>query len=257
MIDYYKIILYIIFGVVPSLAWLFYYLRKDLHPEPKQMILKVFLYGALSTIPAFFIQTWLAESLNMAEHLAALYSPEIFPYLPFVFSLVKWFVVVALVEETTKYLAMRLTVFKNAQMDEPMDIMLYMVVSALGFAALENILYLFSPLTSPLAFDQVVTLAITISFIRFIGATFLHTLCAALIGYFLAKASIKNQPHRWWVVKGVLIASLLHGLYNFSIINLPGSLKVLIPVAIIVGLSIFVIYDFDEIKKVKSICKLK
>jgi hypothetical protein len=46
-------------------------------------------------------------------------------------------------------------------------------------------------------------------------------------------------------------------LYNFSIINLPSPLNLMIPITIIVGLTIFIIYDFDEIKKVKSICKLK
>ena len=41
------IIIYVILGLLPSLTWLSYYLTKDLHPEPKKMILKIFLWGAL------------------------------------------------------------------------------------------------------------------------------------------------------------------------------------------------------------------
>ena len=62
--DYY-IIIYIIFGVLPSLTWLSYYLRKDVHPEPKKMVLKIFLWGALITIPVFFVQIGLAKLLTL------------------------------------------------------------------------------------------------------------------------------------------------------------------------------------------------
>ena len=84
--------LYIIFGILPSLAWLFYYLKKDLHPESKKMILKIFLLGSLTTIPVYIIQKQLIEILGIIN------LPSIFIYL------IYWFLIIAFTEELFKYL---------------------------------------------------------------------------------------------------------------------------------------------------------
>ena len=83
----FRIFLYIIFGILPSLTWLFYYLRKDLHPESKKMILKVFLWGALSTIPVLIVQLSLTKLLNYIP------LPSIYFYI------IYWFLVIAFTEE--------------------------------------------------------------------------------------------------------------------------------------------------------------
>lgn len=254
--EYYRLILYILFGILPSLIWLFYYLLKDLHPEPKKTILKVFLIGALATVPTLFIQIWLSESLVQSQYLAGLYLPEIAVYLPFVFKILKWFVVIAFTEELFKYLVVRFTVYKDGVLDEPLDLMLYMVVSALGFAALENMLYLFSPINGIISLDQAIKTTVAISFIRFIGATFLHTLASALVGYFLVKSLFDPKKRLKFTVIGILLATLLHGLYNFSIMTLKEPFNLTISLAILVVLALFTIYDFDEVKKLKGICKL-
>lgn len=247
--EYYRLPLYILFGVLPSLTWLFYYLRKDLHPEPKRMIVKVFLCGALITIPVFFIQ------LGLSKWLAKLYSFEFFINYPLAIELLKWFVVIALTEELLKYIVVRLAILHNGELDEPLDIMLYMVVAALGFAAVENVLYLFSPIDNA-SFKTILESAMIISFIRFIGATFLHTLCSGLLGYFLALSSIRTHKRFRLTILGISLATLLHGLYNFSIITLQAPMNFGVPILIIIGLAIFMMHDFDEVKKIKSICKI-
>ena len=247
--DYYRIALYILFGILPSLAWLFYYLKKDLHPEPKKMILKVFIYGALATIPVLLIQVGLAGLLTKLQY------AEFFKDFPIVVDILKWFIVIALTEELLKYAVVKFTVLKNKELDEPLDVMLYMVVVALGFSALENILYLFSP-AGNMSFNAIITTTIAISLIRFIGATFLHTLCSALLGYFLALSFLKTHQRLLLTIIGMSLAVLLHGLYDFSIMTLDPPINFIIPVMIVVGLAIFMIYDFDEIKKIKSICKI-
>lgn len=242
---------YILFGILPSLIWLFYYLRKDLHPEPKRTILKLFIYGALLTIPVFFVQMGLSSLLEQIK------DSGILDGYPIIADIIKWFIVIALTEEFLKYFVVREVIIKESTLDEPLDIMLYMVVVALGFAAVENMLYLFSPIDhSYLNINKLLETTITISFIRFIGATLLHTLCSALVGYFLAIASLRDGQSRLLVGSGIFLAALLHGLYNFSIITLAGPMNFIIPLLIIIGLFIFIIYDFDEIKKVKGICKL-
>lgn len=240
----YRILLYIVFGVLPSLTWLAYYLRKDLHPESKKMILKIFIWGAVVTLPVFFAQIALATLLSK------------FNWNPVVVSVLYWFVVIAFTEEIFKYFVVRSEVLSHHEFDEPVDTMIYMVVAALGFAALENILYLFSPIDQ-LSFNDVVNRTIMISFIRFVGATFLHTLASALIGYFLAFSFRETKKRIAWFVSGIVIATLLHGLYNFSIMTIDGPLKIIIPVVILISLATFVISGFERLKKVKSICILK
>lgn len=238
-----RLILYIFFGILPALVWLFYYLRKDVHPEPKTMVLKVFLWGAFITLPVFLAQ------LGLSALLSELKLPT------FIVSLLYWFVVIALTEEFFKYLVVRVKVFNSCNLDEPLDIMLYMIISALGFAALENILYLFSPANN-LSFNQVLNNTIIISFVRFIGATFLHTLASGTLGYFLALSFYETKNKIWLFLAGLSIAVISHGLYNFSIMTFKGILQLSIPIIILTGLAIFMIWAFNRVKSMKSVGKI-
>lgn len=239
----YKIIFYIFFGILPSLVWLSYYLRKDSHPEPKLMILKVFLLGSLITLPVFFIQ------LGLSTLLIELKLPTL------IISILYWFFVIALTEEFFKYLVVKKEVLNNSNLDEPLDIMLYMIIAALGFAALENILYLFSPADN-LSFNQFLNNTFIVSFIRFIGATFLHTLASGVLGYFLIIEVYEIEKRGWFFFSGLLLASALHGLYNFSIMNFKGTLQIAVPVTILIGLAIFVLWAFNRVRKMKSVVEI-
>lgn len=244
----YRIILYIVFGVLPSLAWIAFYLRKDLHPEPKKMIFKAFLLGVAVTLPVFLIQIGFKILLDRTGAAG------------FIYSLTYWFLIIAFSEEFFKYLVFRAGVLSSREFDEPVDAMIYMVMIALGFAALENILYLLPPIDqiNTISFSALVNRTVVISFVRFIGSTFLHTLCSATVGYFLALSicEAKRSKALLILIFGIFIAVLLHGLYNFSIMTVAGPLKIIIPVAILVFLTFFVISGFEKLKKIKSICKL-
>ena len=96
-----------------------------------------------------------------------------------------------------------------------------------------------------------------IVFIRFIGSTFLHTLCSAVIGYFLAISFYETKSRQWLVATGIILATVLHGLYDFSIMTLDGYAKIVIPVIIILTLAFLVFSGFEELKKMKSVCKVK
>ena len=244
--EYYRLILYILLGILPSLIWLFYYVRKDLHPEPKKMIIKVFFYGILTTIPVFFLQLSLSKILDTLGHYG------VFDGFPIAADILKWFIVIALTEEILKYLVVRLTVLKGPELDEPLDVMLYMVVVALGFAALENILYLFSP-DNNASFSSVLKTSVGISFIRFIGATFLHTLCSSVLGYFIAMSMYNPKEKIRIVITGVSAATILHGFYNFSIIIFESPFNLIVPVSIILSLALFIFYEFSRIGRVKGI----
>jgi len=239
----FMIILYIIFGLIPSLTWLFYYLKKDNLPESKRMILKIFFWGAFMTIPVLFLQMGLTSLIkNISIN-------------PFLASLIYWFLIISFTEEIFKYFVIKLKVINSPHLDEPIDVMIYMVVSALGFAAIENILYLFAP--SSFSFTDIINRTLALSFIRFVGATFLHTLCSAIIGYVLALSLCKLKNRFVYMFLGLFIATTLHGLYDFSIIALEGSLKTIVPISILIILAILTSFGFEKLKEIKSICNLK
>ncbi len=194
----------------------------------------------LAAIPAVLLEMGAYEAIGS------------FNFSKSLFSILNIFIGVALVEEFLKYLVVREKVLKHPEFDEPIDVMLYMIISALGFAASENILILFS-LGPEFFFGK----ALSISIFRFWGATFLHALCSGLFGYFLAMSFCETKKRTGYFIAGLGIATLLHGLYNFSIIKIEGALSFLIPLLILISLAIFFTYSLKRLKKLKSICKIQ
>lgn len=227
-----------IFAIAPSIIWLLFYLRKDAHPESNRQIIKIFLYGMLVALPVFFIEQGFLQvlsDLNISKIL---------------FLILSIFVGVALVEEVFKYLVVRDKVLSDPEFDEPIDAMLYMIISALGFAAMENILIFFSEVfENPYQF-------FILSIIRLISTTFLHALCSGLAGFYLAKSFFEIKQRFRLLLTGLGIATFLHGLYNFSIIKIEDNLRFLLPIIILVSLAIFVSLGFKKLKKMKSVCKI-
>lgn len=235
--------MYIFFGTTVSITWLLQFLRKDKLAEPAKMILKIFFWGMVITIPVF------AMEFGAAHLIDAIKLPHFWT------SLLYWFLAIAFVEELFKYLLVRGKVLRNHAFDEPVDAMIYMIVGALGFAALENILYLLPPAERVFSLNELIARTVIISFFRFVGATFLHALCSALVGYFLA-LSLRKNKRTGLTVLGLSIAILLHGLYNFSIMEIETSLRFIIPIIILLALALFVTLAFRKLKKMKSICIL-
>lgn len=229
----------LLFGVIPSVIWLLFYLRKDAHPESNRMVLKIFLYGMLVAIPTALIEMGISTTT------------EKLPISPFALSIINIFLGVALIEEFLKYLVVREKVLDHHEFDEPIDTMLYMIISALGFAASENILIFFN--LNQASFFQV---AFEVSASRFVSATFLHALSSGAFGYFLALSFYERKNKIKFTILGLGISVLLHGLYNFSIMKLEDPLKFSIPLVILVGLAIFVSLGFNKLKKIKSVCKI-
>jgi len=173
--------------------------------------------------------------------------------LPLIYlAILNTFIGVALIEEMMKFLVVKEKVLYSAEFDEPIDAMLYMIIAALGFAASENILILLG-LGPKLLLPQ----AVEISAFRFLGATFLHALASAVVGYFLAFSIFETKKRLKLISLGLLISIVLHGLYNFSIMEIEGSLKFLIPLAILISLAIFITFGFKRLQKLKSVCKIE
>jgi len=243
---------YIFFGILPSLIWLNFYLRKDVRPEPKSMILKIFFLGLLSTLPAFFLEIACFEEFKKLN------------FSSFTILILNIFLGVALIEESLKFLVVKEKVLNNPEFDEPVDAMIYMIIAALGFAAGENILILL-PLKSDF-FYEIVSQVLGISILRFLGATFLHALSGATLGFFIGLSFFKKEKRPKLVFLGLTLSTLLHGLYNFSIISpalislsLGGIIifdensKILFTVLLLVTSAIFISLGFTKLKNKSSL----
>jgi RsiW-degrading membrane proteinase PrsW (M82 family) len=234
-----NVVFSIILAPLPSIVWLAFYLRKDKHPEPNRMVIKIFLLGVLMVpVAGIFEQLFFVGSEKMP-----IYNRMSLIIIGF-----------ALIEEILKYLVIRFWVLKNSDFDEPVDAMIYMIIAALGFAAAENI-YLASQLNllvSPLEF--------TIT--RFLGATFLHALASAIIGYFLAASLlIVSKIRKILVIGGILTATVLHSIFNYIIILnsqeiINGIGRDLYLLILLVGMALIVSVMFKKINKYRSICKI-
>ncbi|MCX6764248.1 MAG: PrsW family intramembrane metalloprotease [Candidatus Nealsonbacteria bacterium] len=232
-----------IFGVLPSIVWLLFFLREDVHPESNRMILKVFGYGVLSAFLAALLEINFQLGLNIIS----------LPF--FLSSILQIFLGISLIEELMKYLVVKKAAISDPEFDEPLDAMLYMIIAGLGFAAIENILYLL-PFGQPFRIMDTMVL----SLFRFLGATFLHALCSGTIGFFLALSFRSKKPKKRLILFGIFLATFLHGLYNFSIIKFIETLNnflLLIPALILIGLAVFIFLAFQKLKKLSSACKLK
>ena len=220
---------YLAFALTPSLLWLIYYLRKDAHPEPNWMIVKGFLFGALSVIPTLALQIFFNLTVGQFLIIFALLSVAS--------------------EELMKYLSVRWGIFPSTEVDEPTDVMLYLVIAGLGFAAVENFFYLMNP--ENIQLTQVAVMAV----VRFISATLIHALSSGLLGYFIAKKYFLTGKR--FSGKGFLLAFGLHSLYNLSImladhlIAEPTFAQILIIISVIpIGLIILNVYGFKDLKKI-------
>jgi len=178
--------LFLIFGILPSIVWLAFYLRRDTHPEPIRMVLKIFILGMLATVPAVFLEFGMRSIV------------ETLPFSPQVLSILYIFLGVALVEELLKFGVVRWQIYSSPEFDEPIDLPLYMIITALGFAAMENILIL-----SGLGPAFLPTGIVYLSAFRFLGATLLHALVSGLFGYFLI-LSLMRKRFRFLYISGGL-----------------------------------------------------
>ncbi len=229
-------LIYLVFALVPVFIWMFFYYKKDLHPEPKKMILKVFILGMLAACLVGIIEIAVLKIVTGKS---------------FLFIVLQSFLLIALVEEVAKYLVVKTNVLTSPELDEPLDVMLYMVISALGFAAIENVILFFAS-EHPYALGAVFNFAL----LRFGGAIFLHTLTSGVLGFFIALSFCSVNNKKTLYFSGFLIAIFLHGLFNIAIVRLTGSWRYLVPAIIVIVLAVITTYGFAKLKKMKSTCKI-
>jgi len=216
----------ILLGVLPSFAWLIFFVEEDCHPEPRRLLLYTFLSGILITVLALQLQILLNQYLidRGIDQYSALSM-----------------IFLTAIEEVAKFFAAFWIIRGRKEFDEPVDAMIYMIVAALGFAAVENVSLVFQNLN---AFSPGQAI-IEVTTLRFVGATLLHALSSAIVGYYWARAVFKIHKSILIII-GLAIATLLHASFNYLILNL---VTLIWPIVLLFFIGIFVFTDFEILKK--------
>ena len=248
------IVIAFISGVIPTLVWLWFWTREDKeNPEPKNMIALAFLGGMIAVVISLFL-----EKYFYGFGLKNLFSSGIFSHI------LPWFqsiatktgitidkvllvmIVAPIIEELSKFVLAYILVLRSKEDDEPLDPMIYMITTALGFAAIENMLFLIDPISK-----QNVIASINNGDMRFIGATLLHTISSATIALFISYNFFDKKVEKTvYTVLGIIVAVFVHGAFNYFMLGNQGaSVTALELIWIIV---IILLLAFEKIKKIRK-----
>ncbi|MEK7081201.1 MAG: PrsW family glutamic-type intramembrane protease [Patescibacteria group bacterium] len=185
-------------GIIPSLLWLWFWLKEEKSPEPKGLLAIIFIMGMMAVVVVLPIQKFIQAHLSSPEG-----------------QLVLW----ASAEEILKYLAVLIVLYKTNNASQPMDWPIYLITAALGFAALENALFLIKPFLINEA-----TVALLTGQLRFLGSTLLHAISSGTIGIAIGISFYMEEFERkLFLFAGFLVAIALHSAFNFFIIRNDGN----------------------------------
>lgn len=217
-------------GVLPALLWLWFWLREDrLHPEPRSLVIVSFLGGMAVVLFALPAEQWIWDK----------YASNM------VLVIIGW----AIVEEVLKYGASYVTALRKRDNDEPIDSLIYLITAALGFAALENTLFLAG------AFKHGGLMSgVDLGILRFVGASLLHVISSGTLGFFLAIGFYKRRSVKEidWLL-GLVAAIVLHTLFNLFILKGAGDGLYTLTVFGFVWLAvILLLVGFEKVKQLKA-----
>lgn len=181
-------------AVIPSLLLVLYFHRRDLYPEPGKVIWATFGLG-IATIPGVLIVALPVDALlkGIADaHVAGLCSA---------------FLTAAIPEEFFKLLVVRFWAARHAAFDEPMDGVVYGAVASLGFATLENVMYVASG-------------GVGVAVLRAFTAVPAHAFMGAIMGYYVGRAKFHPEERGRAMILAYLVPMILHGLYDYPVLTL-------------------------------------
>ena len=210
--------------ILPSILIIIFFVNSDRFREPTSEILKVFFYGILITIPAYFLNSFFASILYQTKlhH-----------------SLIGSFFTAAPIEEGLKLAVMYYLVFKMKDFNEPLDGIVYGVTVSLGFATLENFYYVY------LLADYFETTSMSLAILRSFSAVPAHAIFGVFMGYFFMKyAFIKKGDNLFFAF---IVPFVLHGCYNLF----AGS-NFIISLALIIISWIIALRMFARLKKTQK-----
>ena len=177
-------------ALAPGAAVILYIYLKDKHErEPLSLLIISFLYGGLSTLITLFI-SWPVNILILIKDQDVMHQ------------FFNAFFKVALIEEFSKFIFVRFILYNNKNFNEPFDGIVYAVMVSMGFATVENIVYVFQ-------------YGFVTGVLRMFSAVPAHAAFAVLMGYFLGKAKFTHRKGLYYSLIALLAPTLFHGSYDY------------------------------------------
>jgi RsiW-degrading membrane proteinase PrsW (M82 family) len=182
----------IVLTLVPALLWLWFFYRRDVaEPEPRGMVLGVFVLGALIAaaigIPlvqsVFRVSDWMYANQPWSYIVAAI-------------------LVIGFVQQFLVYASVRFSVFNSAEFDGPTDGIIYATAAGLGYATVLNMRFITGDGATSLTLAAIQVVLTTLAMASFAG----------IVGYFLGREKYEERPV-WWMTAGVALAALFNGVF--------------------------------------------
>jgi RsiW-degrading membrane proteinase PrsW (M82 family) len=246
------LILALLGGIIPAFFWLWFWLREDrLRPEPKSALASAFIGGIIAVFVALFCQLVIyyifADAnpyyikdfpdliriplLNLADNLHLIDKQIDFwnQVRTFFYNLGGPFfsnldiknsflviIIAPITEEILKLLFTYNICLRRKVNDEPIDSSIYMLTAALGFAAIETMLFLTGSMNNS-GTNAIDTLIVGSNY-RSIGPMLIHLVSSAILGLFIGLAFYGGKIKKFiYLIAGLIIAIVLHSLFNFFI----------------------------------------
>ena len=217
-------------ALAPVIVILIYiYIKDKYEKEPLSFLFENFILGAIVSIVVTLVLGYFIQRLFPITNKESIIQ-----------QFIKAFFIVGFVEEFSKYIIVRYHAQKNAEFNEPFDGIVYALVVSMGFAALENIIYVYQ-----YGFTTGLTRAFT--------AIPAHATFGILMGYFMGKAKFSKNNVKYNLL-GLLVATVFHGAYDFFLFLdfLPG-----IAIGAFISLLISVLLSKKAITKHQDISQFK
>lgn len=176
--------------VVIVAAYIYY--RDKYDKEPIRLLIKALVAGAVIVVPVIF-----------AEQFLSLFLP-LFPGI--LNAAYHGFVVAGFTEELFKFLALYLLFWRGNVFNEKFDGIVYATFISLGFASVENVMYVFK-----FGYYTGLTRALT--------AVPAHAVFGVTMGYYAGKARFYIKGKKELLQKALLIPIVLHGIYDFILMT--------------------------------------
>ncbi len=179
----------LILSILPTVLILLYLYRRDKYEqEPFSLLLKAFGLGALSTVFVVIVVEVSGITANTGNH--------------FIDAFIEAFFMAAIPEELLKFAMLYFLIWKNENFNERFDGIIYAVFVSMGFATLENILY-------------VLQSGAATAIVRALTAVPAHALFGVTMGFYFSYAKFLPESKNKYLALCIIIPVLLHGIYDF------------------------------------------
>ena len=184
----------LLLAILPVFCLCFFIYKKDNNKEPGKLLAKIFALGFFSAIPVVIGEIFLGN---------------LFPtdgVTNFITLFINVFIAVALVEEGFKWIITKVFGYNNKEFDEVYDIVVYSVFASLGFACIENILYVLGG-------------GLSTAILRALLSVPGHMCFAVIMGYFLSQAKINQVSGNKGLytrntIFSILFPAIAHTIYD-------------------------------------------